>query len=313
MDPAIILTVLAIMALTGTLTLAAWRTINRPAGGDRFEDALSKITGGRDVDEDTSLAKNDRKGSLSWDEFWLNAVTKSGRPVNDPSAPGRIMIGVAVLALFFGLFVFPGGVDGLETPIVVLGLIWVWLGYEQGKRKAGLEKQLPLLLSGLRTQMNAGMTIQAALLNIADDLPAPLGDEIRQVKSDVSVSIPLDQALESLAKRVKSRLLQFLVSSIGIALRSGSDLIPQLITIEEIVRSRARIQGKIRSALALARPTSYIAMSAPVLMAGYLFISNPDYPAYFFGPGLWLFGICAIMYAAGVFVVRLLVSNVDKV
>jgi Flp pilus assembly protein TadB len=311
-DSAILLTVIAVMALAATLTLAVWRTLNRPAGGDRFEDALSKITTGRDVDEDTSIAKS-RRPSFSWNDFWYQAVVKAGRTVSEEETPGRLMIGVALLSLFFGVFVYPADSTGVYVPVLVLGALWAYLNLEQSKRKSGLEKQLPLLLSSLRTQMTAGMTIQAALLNIADDLPAPLGDEIRQVKADVAVSIPLDQSLDALAKRVKSHILQFLVSSIGIALRSGSDLIPQLVTIEEIVRQRARIQGKIRSALALARPTSWLAMGTPGVMAAYLFATNPDYPVFFFGSGFWLLGLALILYAAGVFVVRLLVSNVDKV
>jgi tight adherence protein B len=161
--------------------------------------------------------------------------------------------------------------------------------------------------------MMAGVTIQGAIINISDELPSPIGDEFRQVKADVSVSIPLEDALAGLAFRVKSRLLFFLVSSIGIALRSGSDLIPQLVTIEEIVRQRARITGKIKSALAFAKPTSYLAMGAPVLMAGYLFLTDIAYPSYFFGEGILLLVISLLMYAAGIVVIQAIVKNVEKI
>lgn len=314
MEPSILITVLSVMALAGTLTIAAWRTFNRPAGGDRFEEALQKITGGSDLSaEDMSITSSGKKFNFNWNSFWLDTVEKAGRQVKDPGAPGRAMLGVAAIAMFYGVAVYPGGSNGVFAPLVALGAVYVWLGFEKGKRKGALEKQLPLLLSSLRTQMNAGVTIQGAIIGVADELPSPLGDEIRQVKADVSVSVPLEQSLENLASRVESRLFHFLVSSIGIALRSGSDLVPQLITIEEIVRQRSRIQGKIRSALALAKPTAYLAMAAPPGMAAYLFLTKPEYPAYFFGIGFPFFGLCVLLYGAGIFTIRIMISNVDKV
>lgn len=171
---------------------------------------------------------------------------------------------------------------------------------------------MPLMLAALRSQMHAGVTVQGALMNVADDLPSPLGDEVRQVRRDVNVSIPLDQALDALAARVKSRQMQFLVSSIGIAVKSGSDLVPQLVTIEEISQQRARIEGKIKSAVALAKPTAIMAAAAPPLMFLYFSFSDANYLTYFLTDGLLLIAIAAVLYAAGLFIVRQMVKNVEN-
>jgi Flp pilus assembly protein TadB len=106
--------------------------------------------------------------------------------------------------------------------------------------------------------------------------------------------------------------MQFLVSSIGIAVRSGSDLVPQLVTIEEISRQRFRIEGKIKSAVALAKPTAYLAMAAPVLMFLWGSITNPEYLPYFFGDGLILGLAALVMYTLGVVAVQLLIKNVEN-
>jgi tight adherence protein B len=160
--------------------------------------------------------------------------------------------------------------------------------------------------------MHAGVTVQAALMSVADELPSPIGDEVRMVKRDVNVSIPLEQALDTLAQRVNSRQMQFLVASIGIAVRSGSDLVPQLVVIEEIVQQRARIEGKIKSAIALAKPTAILAMAAPVIMMLYMSFTDPGYLAWFFGPGILFLGISIGLYAAGVVTIRILVKNVEN-
>lgn len=310
----VFLTVAAIMALAGTLTLAVWRTLSRPISGEKFEDALAALTGTELETADTTLTTGspEAKTKKTWNSFWLEAVLKTGRTIDDPTGPGRAMLAVAAFGIFFGVFVFPRGAAGFVMPFVALGIAYFWLIYEQGKRRASLERQLPLLLAGLRSQMSAGMTVQAALLSVADDLPSPLGDEMRQVKADVSVAVPLDQALGTLADRLNSRLLNFLVSSIGIALRSGSDLMPQLITIEEIVRQRARIQGKIKAALAMAQPTAYLAMAAPVLMGLFLFATDPQYPRFFFGEGLMLLFVALAAYVVGAYFIRSMIKKVER-
>jgi Flp pilus assembly protein TadB len=313
MDAIFIVIVLSIAGLAAILPIAVIQTISKPVSTEKFEDAIAILTGQSASEVDLALAKGPSEQKKGWEGFWLSAVQKSGRIVNNESGPGQFALAAGILGMFFGLLVYPGGVAGLIVPVAVLGLLYTFLIFEQGKRRATLEKQLPLVLSSLRTQMMAGVTIQGAVMNISDELPSPIGDEFRQVKADVSVSIPLEDALTSLANRVKSRLLFFLVSSIGIALRSGSDLIPQLVTIEEIVRQRARIQGKIKSALAFAKPTSYLAMGAPILMGGYLFLTDVSYPKYFFGEGILVLGIALVMYVAGIVVIQAIVRNVEKI
>lgn len=314
MDPAVLLTIGAIAGLTATLTVAVYRTLRQPAGADKFDEALAKITGTETLDGDTSLAKSNKSVRKSWNEYWRILFEKSGRRVADPSSPGRVVLGILIVATFFGIAVFPGGALFPVAPAVAYLGITLWLSFERNRRKASLEKQLPLLLSALRNQMQAGMTVQGAIMAVADDLPLPLGDEIRQVKADVNVSVPLDKALGDLADRSQSSIMQFLVSSMGVAIRSGSDLIPQLVVIEETVRQRARIQGKIRAALALARPTAYIAAAAPVAMAGYMFMTDPTFGEFYTtSQGLLILSISVLLYAAGLFTMRILVSNVEKV
>jgi tight adherence protein B len=314
MDAGILLTIGAIAALAATLTLAVYRTVTRPAAADKFEDAIAKLTSSDALDADVTLSNSSASRGFSWNGYWMSLFERSGRTVNDPQSPGRIMIGILALATFFGVVVFPGGVPGILAPAVAVLAVNVWLSFEKGKRRANLDKQLPLLLSALRGQMQAGLTVQGAILSIADDLPAPLGDEIRQVKADIQVAVPVEQALTSLAGRTNSRLMNFLVASMGIAIRSGADLVPQLVVIEETVRQRARIEGKIKSAIALAKPTSYIAMASPLLVGGWLFMSDPAYANYYFGPdGFIMSLIILIMYSAGVVTVRIMMSNVEKV
>lgn len=309
------ITILAVALLAATVTVAVWRTLSRNPASDSFDQALAKMTGTETFDNDLSLNKSDaKKSSWSWNKYWLEAFLKSGRRVADPAAPGRLALAVAIVGLAFGALVWPGPLFCGVTGFVALAGLQLWLSGQKGKRETALERQLPLLLSSLRNQMQAGMTVQGAILAVADDLPYPLGEEMRLVKADVNVSVPLEQAMNNLADRTQSKLMQFLVSSVGVAIRSGSDLIPQLIVIEETVRQRSRIQGKIRSALALAKPTAVLAAGAPVALGGWLLITDPSYSAFYMTPiGLAMLLGVGLLYGAGLVVMRIMVSNVEKV
>jgi len=306
-------TLAAIMGLAATLTLAVYRTLTAGSDKVKFDEALAIIQSSEITELDTPIQKeDDEDSSRSWNKFWYKKALQAGRVPSDSATPGRYAAGAGIFGAIFGILVFPGGIAGVVMGGATLALALAYLSFETSKRSRTLEKQMPLLLSSLRSQMHAGVTVQAALMNIADDLPSPLGDEVRLVRQDVNVSIPLDQALDALAARVPSRQMQFLVSSIGIAVRSGSDLVPQLVTIEEISRQRFRIEGKIKAAVALAKPTAYLAIAAPLLMFIFGTLTNPDYLSFFFGSGLILGLVALVLYLLGVVIVRLLIKNVEK-
>lgn len=315
LDPIIVFTALAFAGMTGMLVLGVWRFATRPPSGESFDKVLQTITTESELssDETALTASYAKKPPWTWNRWWLDAVEKAGREPADISAPGRTALISCLVVGFFGVFVFPTGLAGILLPIILIVIVRIWLSVETAKRRMAMEKQLPLLLSSLRSNIHAGITVQAALLHIADDLPAPLGDEIRQVKDEVNVSVPLEVALNRMSERVPSRIIQFLVASIGIAIRSGSDLVPQLTTIEDIVRQRARIAGKIRSAVALAKPTSYLALAAPPLLFLWMSFTEKGYVAYFFGPGLLIFFVAIMLYVAGAVFVRYMVSTVEKI
>lgn len=315
MDPIVLFTVIAFMGMTAMLTLAVWRTLKRPPEGEAFDKALETITTGSEIAPTTSaLMTSTSAGSKwSWNKWWLEGAEQTGREPQSPTSPGKTMAVVSLVMLMFGVLVFPGGVAGVVVPMVGILAVRLWIMIEQAKRKLSMEKQLPLLLSSLRSNIHAGVTIQVALMKVATDLPAPLGDEIRRVRDEVNVAVPLEVALQRMSERVGSRLVQFLVSSIGIAIRSGSDIVPQLITIEDIVRQRARIAGKIRSAVALAKPTSYLAMAAPLLMFLYMALTQKGYVQYFLTDGILVGLIGLFLYVTGAILIQLMVSNVEKI
>lgn len=309
-DPGVLVTVAALAATAVALTIGVMRTLQAPAKRQAFAQALEYVMSS-ELDIDTALNK-DEKPSRNWFGYWRVLVDRSGRVVPDPQAPGRVALGVAIFGMVFGFIVFPGGPPGMIAgPVVGLLVMRMVLGSEARKRIIAMERQLPQLLSGLRANLQAGATPQQAMLEVADDLPSPLGDEMRMLKRDLNVNVALEIAMEDLAARVPSREMKFLVASVEIAVRSGADLDPQLETIQEIVQQRTRIRQKLRSAVAQVKPTQMLAYGAVPLMF-VVSMRNPENTAYWFGSGFFMLVIACALYGAGGYLIKFMVKGVEN-
>lgn len=308
-EPSVLFTVASVMAVAVALTLAVHRTMAAPAKRSNFNEALSYVMTS-ELDIDTALNRTEKK-SKSWFEYWAELTARSGKVVTEPSGPGRIAITVTGLGLAVGWFMVGGPIGGVAVAAAFLVGYRAWLGMEAKKRVVGMEKQLPNLLSALRANLQAGNTPQQALLAVADDIPAPLGDELRILKRDLNVNVTLEVALKSLAARVPSREMQFLVASVEIAVRSGADLDPQLETIQEIVQQRTRIRQKLRAAIAQVKPTQFLALAA---VPGMLAVSmrSAENREYWLGAGLWVLIGAAVLYGLGYYVIRIMVKGVEN-
>lgn len=310
-EPSVLITIGAVLVLSVTLTMAVLRTIEAPKKRRPFTEAMAFVMASEIDDIDTAL-NPDEKTRKSWSEYWLDLAQHSGRTFDDPSRPGIIAATVALFGAGLGGLVVIGGPFGaIIMAVALVGLLRAALMMEAKKRIGVMEKQLPSLLSSLRAHIQSGATPQQALLLVADDIPAPLGDELRVLKRELSVNVALEQALEALASRVPSREMKFLVSSVEIAVRAGESLDPQLTRIEEIVAQRTRLRQKLRSALAQVRGTQIIAALA---VPGFFLnsLTQQESRDYWFSAAgfLWL-SVATGLWVVGLYMQKRITSKVE--
>lgn len=312
-DPLLILTLVGFVATAILLTMGVMAVVQNPAKRRSFQEAITLYQTGSELDIDTALNKDASKTKRGWYEKWYYLAERAGAVPKSAEAPGNTAIGVAVAMGAIGyLVVLPGNpLAILCGPLLGLVLYRTYLKAQTQKRIKTLERQLPQLLQGLRANLGANATPQQALMSVADDIPAPLGDEMKIFKAQLNSNVPMQIALGELSERVPSREMQFLVSSIDIAIRSGADLDPQLETIQDIVTQRTRIRQKLSAAVAQVKPTKLLALGAMPLM---FFVScrTPENRDYWFGSGIIMLVIAVLIYLAGVYVIRAMVQSVEK-
>lgn len=274
-------------------------------------DFLQDITRSEiEVEREETGVSNPR----SWTGYWANLAISAGFKFETERNPGLIVAG-GMLALFlFGALAIPrdvlGGVLFAAGGLVIANIV---LRAYTRRRISRLEKQLPILLSGLRASLQAQKTPQQALVEQADSIPSPLGDDLKLLRDDINVNIALDMALANFQNRVPSREVRFLVSSIRIAIASGSDLDPLIATIQDIVVQRTRIANMLAAAVAQVQPALWV--TGVLIPLGFLFsYYSDDRNKQFWGSllGLILLAGVAFLYVVGLIVARAQVNRVRK-
>ncbi len=184
---------------------------------------------------------------------------------------------VGTLAMGYSLGIVLG-LLGLVLPVM-------YLRYKEGQRVRAITWQLPDALTLLVGALRADLGLSQAMQFLADNLPPPASVEFAWVSRAVSLGMPVNQALREMADRVGSDDLALMVTAVTVQSEMGGNLAETLETIGETVRERIRMFRQVRVLTAQQRLSGYILTAAPIFLAFWLFLTQPDYIGRLFQPG----------------------------
>lgn len=139
------------------------------------------------------------------------------------------------------------------------------------KRQDALVRQLPELARLLAGSLRAGQTIPQALERAARDMAPPLGDLVRRAHGEISLGLPLEEALHRLADRAGNRETRLLCASIQVQREVGGDLARALDGLSHVLAERHAV---LREAAALSAEARAVAGIVPVLSVGGVLLLN---------------------------------------
>ena len=114
------------------------------------------------------------------------------------------------------------------------------------KRKARLrrfEELFPDSLEFVSRSMRAGHAFSVSLEMIHREFQEPLAGEFRRTFEEHNLGLPLDVALQKLAKRVPSLDVHFFVSAVLLQKRTGGNLAEILDKLAYVIRERFKLRG----------------------------------------------------------------------
>ncbi len=190
---------------------------------------------------------------------------------------------LAVLVLVIGLIL------GLKFWAFLIALPFLLLPriYVKIKRAAYYRKfddQLSDALMLMSNSLRAGFSFLQAMEMVAREAPSPIGDEFARVTQEISVGVPIGEALNSMSTRIKSVDLALVVTAVVIQREVGGALAQLLELIAAVIRERQTIKGEIRTLTSQGRLTGYILGSMPITVGLAIYFVGravaPDEPSF---------------------------------
>jgi len=167
-------------------------------------------------------------------------------------------------------------------PVSALGLAPIY--HITRKRKSRLhrfEELFPDVLEFVSRSMRAGHAFSVSLEMIHREFQEPIASEFKRAFEENNLGLPLDVALEKLARRVPLLDLQFFVSAVTLQKRTGGNLAEILDKLAFIIRERFKLRGKIRAISAHGKMTGTALSSIPIVVAVMMFFTNREYVLFF--------------------------------
>jgi tight adherence protein B len=170
--------------------------------------------------------------------------------------------------------------------------------------------QLPDALDLLSSSVKAGQSLNAAVQNVADEMPDPIADEFKILADELTFGVTFDEALQHLVARVNTPDVRFFCSALMIQKETGGSLAEVLDGLQKTIRERFRILGQVKTLTAQGKLSGLIVGMLPVALCAIIYSINPDYmhPLFTdpFGRKLILVGLT--MQMIGVFVIFRIVN-----
>ena len=186
-------------------------------------------------------------------------------------------------------------------------------GYVRSRRARRMKlflAEFPNAIDMVTRGVKTGLPLGDCLNAIANEGQEPVRTEFRRIVDDLSVGLPLAQALTRFTQRVPIMEANFFAVVVTIQSQLGGNLSEALGNLSRVLRERKMMKEKIRAFSSEATASGAIIASMPVAVGGILSLTSPDYIGLLLSEfiGNFVLAGCAIWMVVGVVVMRKMIS-----
>ncbi|HEY7486992.1 MAG TPA: type II secretion system F family protein [Streptosporangiaceae bacterium] len=214
-----------------------------------------------------------------------------------------VMSTVGVLAVI-GVGTYLAPLFGVGAAFLVGLAFFSYLRRREDRRKEAFIAQLPELARVLSNATSAGLALRTAVEMGAAELEEPARSELRRTADALRLGQPFDEALDDLGRRLPSRELSVLISTLIVASRSGGSLVTALRTISSTLEDRKEIRREVKTIMGEAVVTNW---SIATLGVGSLVVVNVVEPGILRTMSTQLIGQIILAIAGTGFVLSLII------
>ncbi|WP_117235273.1 type II secretion system F family protein [Vibrio maerlii] len=181
--------------------------------------------------------------------------------------------------------------------VVVFFTVWVLLYFYLQKKVSdrlhAFEEQLPDALDIMRRMLQAGQPITQAFNEVGEELPDPIGVEFKNTFNLLNYGYDMRLAIMQMAERTPTVSMLAFSSAVLLQKETGGNLSENLDKVSKVLRSRFKLQRKIKTLSAESRLSAWILVLSPFVMFGIMVFMHPGYmdPLYQTASGIKLISI----------------------
>jgi tight adherence protein B len=231
-----------------------------------------------------------------------------------PLRPAEWMIVHIGFAVAVGLAItLLSGFSLLATVIGLVlgvGLPYAYLSIKEGRRKSAFAAQLPDTLQLLSGSLAAGYSLPQAVDTVVRESSGPMAVELNRALVEARLGVPMEDALETVARRMDSVDFAWVVMAIKIQREVGGNLAEVLSNVAATMRERERLRRQVEVLSAEGRLSAVILGALPVVFALYLALTRPEYLSYLVTTSLGILMLVGgvVLLIAGAFWLRKVVK-----
>ena len=152
-----------------------------------------------------------------------------------------------------------------------------WQKRRARERSDLIGSELASALQLIVGQLRVGRGVLAAIAEVAETVPEPLGGILQEVVAEARIGTPIEEVLQRVADREGERHLGVVASALGLHFRHGGSLIEIMESVIETVEEEDRLHRDIRSLTADARLSAGVLLAMPPAMLLFVSVFSPGY------------------------------------
>ena len=178
------------------------------------------------------------------------------------------------------------------------------------RRRLKMVVQLPDVLLMVASSLRAGTSLQIAMDLTIRETPAPLSQELGVVMREQRLGMTMEDALETMATRLKMEEIDLVVAAMTIARDVGGNLAETLDRLAGTLRAKAIMEGKIRALTSQGKLQGLIVGMLPIFLM--MVLSNMQHdamqPLFHTWWGWAVLAVIGILELIGFLMIRKIVS-----
>ena len=188
--------------------------------------------------------------------------------------PVALVISRAVLELLVAVV---GPLAAFATPVLWVMFSRMWWKRAEQKRRAALYTQFPDTLGMLVRAVRVGIPVSEAIRSAAREQPAPTSHVLAALSDQLSVGIPLDEALKAMADQCGLSEYRFFATALTLQAQTGGGLTETLENLADVIRKRLALRARAHALAGEARMSAAIIGILPIVAGIALLVLNPEY------------------------------------